>query len=187
MQHPRILLTGWACQQHVLRSGHRQIIRFLIPGDLMGSLGHPLQPAVSNVVALNAGTLADARPLVQAACEPNENNKGLAALVQRAVRAEEVGLRDHIVRLGGRTAYERLVHLMLELHFRLYAVGLAETNSFHLPLTQEVLADALGMSFVHTNRTLQQIRRNGLFTMRSGVVTILDMEQMQSVAEWAEA
>ena len=186
-QQPRILVTGWACQLHVLRSGRRQIVRFLLPGDLIGSLEWPAQPPISSVVALTPGTLADARPLVQAVYEPDNINTGFATLVRLAKRAEEVGLRDHIVRLGGRTAYERLVHLVLELHSRLYAVGLADIDSFILPLTQEAIADALGMSFVHTNRTLQQIRRDGLFVIRSGTVTIQNMERMRAVAEWVEA
>ena len=187
LQTPRILLTGWACQQHVLRNGRRQIIRFLVPGDMIGSLELPLQPAMSVVVALTPGSLADAKPLLQAAYAAEGGSSGLARLMRCAVRAEEAALRDHIVRLGGRTAYERLVHLVLELHGRLHAIGLADAHSFVLPVTQEAIADALGMSFVHTNRTLQQIRRDGLFTLRNGRVTIKNLSQMHEIAEWAEA
>lgn len=186
VQQPRILLTGWACQQQVLRTGRRQIIRFLLPGDFIGSLECPLQPAMSAVVALTLGTLADARSLLQAVHEPNETNRGLATLVRSAVRAEEAGLRDHIVRLGGRTAYERVVHLILELHSRLQEVGLAEANSFVMPLTQESIADALGISFVHTNRTLQQVKRDGLFGIRAGLVTIQNLGEMRRIAEWQD-
>ena len=184
VQSPRILLSGWACNQQVLRSGRRQIIRFLVPGDLIGSMDRPIAPMVSTVVALTPLTVADARPLWDAINTSDTPMPGLTLAVQRALHADAMGLRDQIVRLGGRAAYERLIHLVLELHERLRAVGLAPGHSFNMPVTQEMLADALGMSFVHTNRTLQQIKQDGLFMMRSGHVTIEKMDRMCSMADW---
>ena len=187
MQQPRLMLSGWACQQQVLRGGRRQIVRFLIPGDLFGSMAWPAMPMVSGVTALTACTVADARPFMQAFHEPDESTSGFASLARMAMRAEETGLLDQIVRLGGRTAYERLIHLMLELHSRLQMAGLADPDGFMLPLTQEVLADGLGMSFVHTNRTLQQARKDRLFVFRAGKVTFEDLPRMQAIAEWDES
>ena len=93
-------------------------------------------------------------------------------------------MSDHIVRLGRQTAYERMVHLMLEFHHRLQIAGLATNDSFPMPLTQEVMADSLGLSVVHVNRTLQQVRRDGLLEIRSGQVKLLDLKLMQAVADW---
>ena len=93
---------------------------------------------------------------------------GLAEAVAMMSYADEINLRDQIVRLGRQTAYERLVHLVLEFHSRLQAIDMVDGNTFSLPLTQEILADALGLSVVHINRTLQQVRRDRLLDMRGG-------------------
>ena len=77
-----------------------------------------------------------------------------------------------------------MVHLLLELHARLKMAGLATPDTFVLPITQEVLADALGLSVVHTNRVLQQVRHNGLLETRSGQMKILDLQAMRTVADW---
>ena len=77
-----------------------------------------------------------------------------------------------------------MLHLLLELHHRLRTVGLAEAGRFEMPLTQEVLADALGLSIVHVNRTLQQIRREGLVEIKGGGVALLEPKLMAAVADW---
>ncbi len=81
-------------------------------------------------------------------------------------------------------AYERLVHLLLEFHSRLDAVGMVDGDTFSLPLTQEVLADALGLSVVHINPTLQQVRRDRLLELRGGQVTLRQPELMRAMADW---
>ena len=115
------------------------------------------------------------------------HDDGVASACVRAVGLEETRLFDHIVRLGRQSAFERVTHLLLELHERLAVVGLAFENRFPLPLTQEVLADALGLSIVHVNRTLQQLRRGGLIDTRAGWVTLRDHEQMASLANFRPA
>lgn len=184
VQQPRILLSGWACQQHVLPNGRRQIIRFLVPGDIVGSIDRPLTTTVTAIVALTPVILADARSLWQAVHVCSETMPAIAAAIRRGLQDEAAELRDQIVRLGVRTAYERLVHLMLELHQRLQAAGLVNGNSFDMRLTQGILADALGTSFVHTNRILQMVRQEGLFTLHSGQVTLEKLDQMRGIVDW---
>jgi CRP-like cAMP-binding protein len=99
--------------------------------------------------------------------------------------ADDVRFRDHVVRLGRQTAYERVVHLMLEFSSRLDAIGQVSEQGFALPVTQEILADALGLSVVHINRTLQQIRRDRLFDLRSGQVTLRQIDLMKAMADWS--
>ena len=111
---------------------------------------------------------------------------GFAEALAATARAEEAGLCDQVVRLGRQTAYERLVHLILELYERLQKVGLVDGDSFSIPLTQELLADALGLSVVHINRTLQQVRRDKLLEMQSGRVTLLQPDRMRLLADWAD-
>jgi CRP-like cAMP-binding protein len=86
--------------------------------------------------------------------------------------------------LGRQTAYERLVHLVLEFYGRLQAIGMVDGDSFALPLTQDILADALGLSVVHINRTLQQVRRDRLLDMRGGQVTLRQLDLMRAMADW---
>ncbi|MEJ8630078.1 helix-turn-helix domain-containing protein [Sphingomonas sp. I4] len=85
-----------------------------------------------------------------------------------------MGLLDHIVRLGCQNALQRVSHLLLELHQRLSAIGFVHAGTFPMPLTQDTLAELLGLSLVHINRIVSQLRREKLVTMRSGIVMIAD-------------
>ena len=184
VQSPVFLLAGWACYKRILGDGRRQIIRFILPGDAVGSLVQPAMPGSSYGWALTSVVVADARPLLRATDEAGAPLAGFAEALAAAARAEEEGLYNQIVRLGRQTAYERLIHLILELHERLQRVGLVEGNTFAMPLTQEMLADALGLSVVHVNRTLQQVRRDKLLEFRTGRVTLHQPELMRSLADW---
>jgi len=93
-------------------------------------------------------------------------------------------LCDQIVRLGGQTACERFAHLMLELYERLGCVGLAGDNCFARPLTQHVLADVRGVSVVHVNRTVQQLRHDDLLDVKGGRVHLMNPERLQTLAGW---
>ena len=184
MQPPVMLLTGWACYQRVLGDGRRQIVRFLLPGDVIGSLSRPGMPAASAALALTPVVVADARPLLRIQDDSGTPLPGLVEAIAALAQTDEISLRDQIVRLGRQTAYERLVHLMLEFHHRLGAIGQVDGESFSLPLTQEILADALGLSVVHINRTLQQVRRDRLLDLRGGQVTLRQPELMRATADW---
>ena len=185
VQAPTILLAGWACHQRILGDGRRQIVRFLLPGDVVGSLTRPTLPATSTAMALTSVVLADARPLTKTIGDDGAPLNGLADAVDAMAHADEINLRDQVVRLGRQTAYERLVHLVLEFHHRLEAIGMVDGDSFSIPLTQEILADALGLSVVHINRTLQQVRRDRLLDMRGGQVTLRQPDLMRAMADWA--
>ena len=184
VQAPVMLLSGWACYQRILGDGRRQIVRFLLPGDAIGSLSLPALPASSAALALTPVIVSDARILTRPMDENGTPLTGLAEAVARVSHADDVNLRDQIVRLGRQTAYERLVHLVLEFHHRLKAIGMVDGHSFSLPLTQEILADALGLSVVHINRTLQQVRRDRLLDMRGGQVTLRQVDLMRAMADW---
>jgi hypothetical protein len=93
-------------------------------------------------------------------------------------------LRDQVVRLGRLSAFERLAHLLLEMHERLFHVGLANVNAFHMPLRQEMIADLLGLSVVHVSRTSQQLKSERLAQVRSSHVTLLDRARLVEVANY---
>lgn len=178
---PRFILSGWACRQRVLPDGRRQIFSFLLPGDGIG-LDRRLSPELSTVTALTALETADADPVLDAV--EAGRAPGLARALAAIEPLEQKQLLDHLVRLGRQTAYERVAHFLLELQRRLEITGLGDNQRFPLPLTQEIMADALGLSIVHVNRTLQQLRRERLIELRSGVTILLQREQLADIADY---
>ena len=176
---PRFVVSGWACRQRLMPDGRRQIFSLLLPGD---SVGFGTRPALSSVVALTALETVDAAALQEAV------RRGAAPGLARALAAAEVVddalLLDHAVRLGRLTAFERVAHFLLELQQRLEVAGLGDRQRFPLPLTQEMLADALGLSIVHVNRTLQQLRRAALIELRSGVAILLEPDSLAQLCDY---
>lgn len=169
---PLLLIAGWAARVRLLSDGRRQFLSFLLPGDLVGTSGQSRPLAVSTVVALT--------DVVCCPAPPADGLPGLteAYAVSRAL--EEGHLLHQIVRLGRLNAQDRIADLMLELHGRLTLAGLADRNGFTFPLTQEVLADALGLTSVHVNRMLQALRRSGDLESRNGYIVIPDPQGLTS-------
>lgn len=181
--NPRVvnlILEGWANRYKTLEDGRRQIIAFFLPGDLCDlnifilremdhSLGAitPIRYAELPRDAFDA--LTSERPrIVQALWWDT--------LVMAAVQ------REWTVNLGQRSAIERLSHLVCELFVRLRAVGLTQGDAFDCPLTQNDLAEATGMTPVHVNRTLQELRTRGLLQWRGKRIAILDWQALRDTA-----
>ncbi len=174
---PMFLLSGWACLAHSLRDGRRQILAFVLPGDGIGfDLLTRSQRSVE-VLALTPLKVRYAQPGFVAGAER------LSRVFAGAAAAQQGRMIDHMVRLGRQTALERMAHLLLELHARLAEIGETRGESFHLPIKQEILADALGLSLVHVNRTLQQMRREGLIDMRGSQMTLLDRAALEAASD----
>jgi CRP-like cAMP-binding protein len=178
----RIMASGFACRQRVLPDGRRQIFDFLIAGDLIGVAAD--QPLARTAIA--ALTPVDTLPaaLLRECAADAQRFPGLCAAVARCAHEEQTRLLDHVVRLGRQTGYERTAHLLLELGDRLAAAGLGDRRRFPMPLTQEALADALGLSVVHVNRILQQLRRERLIELRSGEAVLLEREFLMEIADY---
>ena len=174
-----VILSGWACEMRILSDGGRQIFCFVTPGDVIDISPRGKQ-ASRGILALTRLELIDAQILLRDQARFGKSDLGAQIDSLRARRQER--LLDHIVRLGRKSAYERVIHLLLELHERLSAIGLAKSGSFRAPLTQEHMADALGLSLVHINRTLKQLRREGLIELTSGAVTLLKPGQLMALA-----
>ena len=100
-----------------------------------------------------------------------------------AGQLEEAQSADQVMRLGRRTAVERLGHWLLDLQHRLALAGVSQGERFPMPLTQEVLSDVLGMSIVHVNRIIQQLRRERLADVKGGYVTILEPDRLKMITE----
>ena len=166
ISEPRLVVSGWAARVRQLADGRRQLLSFLLPGDLIGLCDQPCPVATSSVVALTGVTICAAPA---ATVSP-----ALAQAYALSRALEEAHLLSHIARLGRLTAQERIGDLLLELLERLHLAGLADETSFDFPLTQEMLGDALGLTSVHVNRMVQLSRRDGDIDWRQGRLTIRD-------------
>jgi CRP-like cAMP-binding protein len=184
LDSPSALMAGWACRYRTLPDGRRQIFDFILPGELYGMCHRPKAMALTTGITLTAAVIADATPVRDVTLQRPEQFRNLEAALFSTASLDEAYLLNQIVRIGRQTAYERVSHLILELHARLQGVGLAEDWTYALPLTQEILADALGLSVVHLNRTLQQLRREGLIEFRSGKMTILQPGSLEQAANF---
>ena len=179
-----VLLQGFAYRQKILSDGSRQIISFHIPGEFLDLQNCLLEVADHNVQALTRCLVAvvskelllqvmSDRPAVRQAI-------WLDSLLDASV------FREWVVNVGRRDARQRIAHLLCELALRLKAAGLGEGPLFDFPLTQEQIADATGLTAVHTNRTLQALRRAGLINLTASKLTILDWDALAEAGDFSE-
>lgn len=178
------ILSGWVAWERRLPGDRRQIIRFLMPGDTIGLGEGPASAVGLRAVALTRVRLLDASPLRRGIADGDPAWATVGQALRVAAEGCQRQMVDQVVRLGRQNANERLCHLLLELRDRLLATGAGSEDRFPLPLTQEMLADATGLSNVHINRTLQQLRRDGLLDHRYGVVSLLHPEALEALADY---
>jgi CRP-like cAMP-binding protein len=179
-QVAHIIQDGWACSFKLLRDGGRQIIAFPVPGDCVGLRSMLLRTSDHSFSALTDATVSriDAASMKEIFTEfPH-----LGAAILWATSRDEAMVVEHLVSLGRRSAIGRMAHFFMELHDRLKLVGLASGDEFNCPLNQSVLADALGLSTIHVNRVLRQLRERGLMTFKERRVTIHDANALKSLA-----
>jgi CRP-like cAMP-binding protein len=179
-EHIYYLLEGWAANYKVLPGGSRQITAFLLPGDLCDNAITVLRKMDHSVTALTPVTIVsiDRRALIRLTCE----RAGLAQAFWWTALMDQAVLRAWVVNVGRRDAYSRVAHQMCELHARMTALGLADDAKLNLPLTQEQLGDALGLTSVHINRVLKRLRNEGLMELHSRTLTILNTELLGAAA-----
>ena len=175
-----VLQSGWACSFKDLRNGSRQIISFPIAGDCVGLRSVLLRTADHSFSALTDAVVSPLEGANIMKCVTEFPRLG-AALLWAASR-DEAMVVEHLVNIGRRSTLERTAHLFMEMAERLSLVGLATEAEFDCPLTQYVLADALGLSPIHVNRVLRQLREQNLLTLRKGNVKIHDLNGLRKLA-----
>lgn len=179
-----VMIDGWAYRYKILPNGMRQVTAFLMPGDacdlhvgMLSQMDHSIQ------------TLTAARVAMISRHEMNvmmRDHPGVTRALYAAQLADEGTLRAWIVSMGRRTSTERVAHLMCELYLRARWIGLVEEEEFTLPASQIVLADALGMTPVHINRILRELRLAGTMTLKRGSLHILDPQKLANIAGFDE-
>jgi CRP-like cAMP-binding protein len=175
-----ILVSGWAVAYKILEDGQRQIIDFLIPGDFIGLRGmvsHLSDHSVEPVTDIEVTEVLVADFMTALADTPR-----LAIAVFWATSRDEAMVVEHLSNIGRRDAAVRVAHFLLELGARLALIGLGSKAGYACPLTQYLLADALGLSSVHVNRVLRQLRDKGMVTFRDGFVTFDDYGRLTEFA-----
>jgi len=177
-----LLIEGIAIRYRILRDGQRQILNFILPGDFVGVTSCRFDSALYSVKTLTAATIAPI-PL-SALMALAETNPQTAARLFWSFSSEAAILAEHLIAIGRRPAIERVAHLLLELFSRLQRIGLADERSYRLPLTQELISDALGLSIPYVNRILQQLRHAGLATIKDRQVIIQNIEELAALADF---
>ena len=175
-----VLQAGWACSYKVVLNGDRQIISFPIAGDIVG-----LRSILLRTADHSFSTLTDA---VVSAVEGEHIMKcvtefpRLGAALLWAASRDEAMVVEHLVNIGRRSALDRTAHFFMELAERLTLAGQATETMFDCPLSQFVIADALGLTSIHVNRVIRQLREMQLLTLTKGKVHIQDLAGLRKLA-----
>jgi CRP-like cAMP-binding protein len=177
--HVQLMVEGWAARYKLVPGGARQITALLLPGDfcdihvkVLGRMDHGIAALTSTKVAFIPHPVIDALT-----ARPD-----LARALWWTTLVDEAVLREWIVNVGRRDAYQAMGHFFCELDVRLRRVGLVVEDQFDLPITQETIADSLGLTPVHVNRILKRLRDEGMIELGSGSLTILDPGRLREIS-----
>jgi CRP-like cAMP-binding protein len=180
-----IVLSGLAARYKMLDEGERQIMAFLVPGDICDVEVFVLEEMDHGITAISE---------TKCAVVPAETIKGLLTEMSSLTQAlwwstmtDSAVLRERIIDHGRRDAHERIAHLFYEMLIRYRMIDMAEDDTIPFPLTQEELADATGLTPVHVNRTLMQLREEGLIELGGKVLKVLDPPRLKKIARFNPA
>jgi CRP-like cAMP-binding protein len=180
-----LLVEGYACRHKTARGGGRQIVSFHLPGDVL-DLQHLLfSRADHNVQTITAASVAwiPASELKRL----SQNHPRVGEALWRDTLIDASIFREWVLNVGRRDAKSRIAHMLCEFAARRQAAGLGPPERFDLPMTQEHIADATGLTPVHVNRMLRELREQGLIERRGRELRIVDWEAMRSAADFDAA
>lgn len=177
-----IVTHGWAYRYTDLYDGSRQVISYYLPGDIINPFASAIPKSNYSVAAITNLRVSICKP--EYLMELFATQPKLGLLYTALLSCGDASMAEQIVRIGRRSAYQRVTHLLLELYYRLRLVGHAENYTFYLPVTQSLLADTLGLSVVHMNRTLYKLRLANLIRIRSHKIDLINIEKLMEIAEY---
>jgi CRP-like cAMP-binding protein len=175
-----VVLDGLACRYKILQDGRRQILAFMVPGDAC-DFHVFLLPRVDHNIATLAPSLVASVPRQEIETAMAER-PALARIFSVSMLLDVSVLREWLVNVGRRNAYERMAHLLWEMYLRHALVGKVSDDAFHLPLTQADLADALGLSTVYVNKTITRLRASGIIETDRRQIRILKPDELSAIA-----
>jgi CRP-like cAMP-binding protein len=173
---------GWLLRYKILHNGARQIIDFILPGQMFGLQACVFRNSLYSVATITESSLSEIP--VEAIDTIFERSPTLAKALFWSAACEAAIVGEHLIGAARRSAYERISHLLLELFVRLKGAGRTNGMSFDLPLTQELIGDAVGLTTVHVNRTMRLLREDKLIAIEGKMVTILDFEGLSLISDF---
>ena len=176
------ILSGWAHRHRSLGDGRRQILNFLLPGDFVGLQQELDHDAMHGIEALSDVTLCVF--LRQRLWHLYQEYPSLAYDLTWLCAHEELIVDENLLSVGRRSAVERIGMLLIHLYKRAESVGLCSDGSVRMPISQQHIADALGLSLVHTNKTLRRLSLLGLIELRGGALRIGDLGRLRQLADY---
>jgi CRP-like cAMP-binding protein len=174
-----IVNSGWAYRYKDHMNGERQIINYILPGDIISplSLVNPKKKySIASITNLHVSVLKPEYLMDLYTAQPK-----LFSLYIEILDWENAMLIEQMTCIGWLTAYQRTVYLLLNLYERLKLVGCVENHTFYAPLTQQLLADTLSLSIVHVNRTIKRLRDDNLIKMESNEIELLDIPSLKQI------
>lgn len=180
-----LITEGWAIRYKTLADGRRQILDFLLPGDIAGLFSVLFDQTEYGIQALTPLSVrsVNAKRIIAELTRSRQLTVTLSWLAGSC----EQRMDEQLLRIGRRSAEERMGHLFLELYRRLKRNGLHDTAARRLPITQKTIADHLGMSQVHANRTFRVLARKGAVALRDGEILLLDPPELRALASFEDA
>ena len=175
-----LLIDGWVASSIELDEGERQITKIHLPGDILGATSLGLTASVDTLTALTPVTVSS----VPATTFGNllAHWPRLAAVLFLCAQRERLALMERLTALGRMSAVESFAGMVLDLHGRLAAMGRGEENALDLRVTQEQIADYLGISAVHVHRALRQLETSGVISRSGRRIVINDMAQLERLS-----
>jgi CRP-like cAMP-binding protein len=177
-----LVLSGFTCTYKMTGDGKRQIVAFNLPGDVpdLQSLHLTvLDNSISTISQCRVGFITH-----EALRDICERYPRITAAFWRETLIDAAVFREWVLNVGRREAYSRMAHVLCELVVRLRAVGLVEDHACDLPITQSEFADALGVTTVHVNRVLQQLRADGLIDLKGDRLVVPDWESLKQAGDF---
>lgn len=181
-QEVNVLIEGWAARYKITKEGRFQTLAFLVPGDfcdihitLVDRMDHSLYAVTP------AKFCSIAKQKIEVLYEEYPR---LARAFFWSIIVDESILREWLVNIGSRPADQRIAHLLCELLIRCRAAGLTDNHGYDMPLTQQQLGEAMGITPVHTSRVITRLRNAGLISIANRRLEILDWEEMKEFAEF---
>jgi CRP-like cAMP-binding protein len=180
--HLFTVLSGWMFRYKALPDGRRQILNFSMPGDFVGmqsSVFHEMQHTVETLTAVTLCVFPREKIWSLYATQP-----GLGFDVTWLAAREEKMLDDHLLSVGRRTALERMAYLMMHLYRRAKELNLIVDGALVLPINQQHVADTLGLSIVHTNKTLRKLYDRKVISWQDRTLTVIDENELSRIARF---